>query len=61
MFSGNAQLKKNSNTMYDDLNQKDKEFLERIKNYEIVHPQDVLPITNKFPDFYGQVGYSKFC
>ncbi|CAB4012605.1 disintegrin and metallo ase domain-containing 12-like, partial [Paramuricea clavata] len=40
--------------VYDELNIKDKELLNKLKKYEIVHPEDVTPTANEFPDFYSQ-------
>ena len=42
------------NDLYNQLNMKDKEFLDKLKEYEIVYPKDVTPITNEFPDFYSE-------
>ena len=41
--------------LYDELNIKDKELLNKLKKYEIIHPEDVTPTANEFPDFYSQV------
>jgi hypothetical protein len=51
-----VELKQIPGTLYNDLNLKDKELLDQLKKYEIVYPQDVSPIANEYPDFYGLVG-----
>ena len=45
-----------SNLLYDELNIKDKELIDKLKKYEIVRPQDETSIGNEFPDFYNPVG-----
>ena len=49
------QAKQISNILYDQLNIKDQELLDQLKKYEVVHPEDVTPISNEFPDFYSEV------
>jgi hypothetical protein len=48
-------MKQIPDILYDELNIKDKELLNKLKKYEIVHPEDAAPIANEFPDFYSQV------
>ena len=48
-------MKQIPDILYDELNIKDKELLNKLKKYEIVHPEDVTPTANEFPDFYSQV------
>ena len=43
------------------LNARGKELLDKLKKYEVVYPQDVSPISNKFADFYGSVGSLMLC
>jgi hypothetical protein len=43
------------NILPDQLNIQDKELLDKLKKYEIVHPEDVTPIANEFPDYYSEV------
>ncbi|CAB4010915.1 Hypothetical predicted protein [Paramuricea clavata] len=49
-----VQTKQIPDILYDELNIKDKELLNKLKKYEIVHPEDTTPTANEFPDFYSQ-------
>ena len=55
IFSDNLQTKQIPNIIYDELNTNDKELLDKLKKYEVIHPEDVEPVANEFPDFYGKV------
>jgi hypothetical protein len=55
IFSDDVRTKQIPDILYDELNIKDKELLNKLKKYEIVHPEDATPIANEFPDFYSQV------
>ena len=57
MFSDNLETKQASNFLYDELNTKDKELLNKLKRYEVIHPENVAPIANEFPEFYDEVIY----
>ena len=43
------------NILPEQLNIEDKELLDKLKKYEIVHPENVTPIANEFPDYYSEV------
>ena len=55
IFSDDFKTKQIPDILYDQLNIKDKELLNKLKKYEIVHPEDIAPIANEFPDFYSRV------
>lgn len=57
MFLDNLETKLAPNVLYDELNTKDKDLLNKLKRYEVIHPEDVAPIANEFPEFYEEVIY----
>jgi hypothetical protein len=55
IFTDDVQTRQIPDIPYNQLNIKDKELLNKLKKHEIVHPEDITPIANEFPNFYRQV------
>ena len=55
ILSDNHQTKEVPKILYDELTINDKELLNKLKKYEVIHPEDVEPVANEFPEFYDKV------
>lgn len=55
ILSDDHQTKQIPKILYDELNINDKELLNKLTKYEVIHPEDVAPVANEFPEFYGKV------